>query len=177
MSPRNNSAIATERIQSRIRVLREHKVLLDSDLADLYEVKVKDLNAAVRRNLERFPDDFMFQISADELQNLRLNLSTSSSGRHGGRRYLPNAFTEQGVAMLSSVLRSPRAIHVNIEIMRSFVELRRYAITHDELRKRIDALEQKTDRGLRKVLDTIRKLMEPEAPPRPTLGFARKKLG
>lgn len=177
MSPRNKSAIATERIQSRIRVLREHKVLLDADLADLYEVKVKDLNAAVRRNLERFPDDFMFQISADELNNLRLNLSTSSSGPHGGRRYLPYAFTEQGVAMLSSVLRSPRAIRVNIEIMRSFVELRRYAITHDELRKRIDSLELKTDRGLRQVLDTIRKLIEPEAAPKATLGFARKKLG
>lgn len=145
--------------------------MLDADLADLYGVNVKALNQAVRRNIERFPDDFMFQLTQEEWKNLRSTSVTSSS--HGGRRYLPLAFTEEGVGMLSSVLRSTRAVQVNIEIVRTFVALRRFALTHDELRQRLDAFEAKTDKRFKNVVAAIRALMTSEAPNR-TRGFARK---
>ena len=163
-----------ERIRSRIHLIREVKVMLDSDLAELYAVNVKAMNQAVQRNLERFPEDFMFRLTREEFLNLRSIIVTSSSG-HGGRRYLPYAFTELGVGMLSSVLRSPRAVQVNIDIMRTFVELRRYALTHEDLNKRLDTLAAKTDRRFRAVINAIRKLMAPEAGTdhKPTRGFGR----
>jgi hypothetical protein len=137
--------IAVERIERAILVLRGHKILLDSDLAALYEVPTKVLLQAVKRNLERFPQDFMFQLDAEEFQRLRSQFVTSNAPGRGGRRYAPYAFTEQGVAMLSTVLNSPRAIAVNIEIMRAFVRLRLILASNKELARRLAALEAKTD--------------------------------
>ena len=126
-------------IQSRILALREQRVMLDADLAQLYGVETRVLVQAVKRNLARFPEDFMFQLSAEEFANLRSQSVISSAGQ-GGRRTAPYAFTEQGVAMLSSVLGSPRAIAVNIEIMRTFVRVRALAATHGDLAKRLAEL-------------------------------------
>jgi hypothetical protein len=130
-------------IGSHILSLRDQRVMLDADLAELYDVQTKVLVQAVKRNIARFPADFMFQLSVDEFANLRSQTVTSSAG-HGGRRSAPYAFTEQGVAMLSSVLGSPRALAMNIEIMRTFVRVRAMAATHADLAKRLDELEQKT---------------------------------
>jgi hypothetical protein len=157
-------------IASAILTVRGERVLLDTTLAALYGVSVKQLNQAVRRNPARFPSDFMFQLDTDEVGNLRSQIVTSSE--HGGRRDLPFAFTEQGVAMLSSVLRSPRAVQVNIEIMRTFVRLRRWLTDHAELAARLDALEQRYDARFKAVLDAIRALMQPApAEGRPPVGF------
>jgi ORF6N domain len=128
-------------IQKRILVVRERQVMLDEDLADLYGVETKRLIEQVKRNIERFPADFMFQLSQDEAEALRSQTATSSRG-HGGRRYAPYVFTEQGVAMLSGVLRSERAVAVNIAIMRAFVELRRAAASYSAIKKRLEALER-----------------------------------
>ena len=122
-------------IYSKIHEIRDVKVMLDYDLAELYEVQTKNLNLAVKRNITRFPNDFMFQLTKDEFENLRLQFETSSS--HGGTRYLPYAFTEQGVAMLSSVLNSTKAIEVNIAIMRTFIKIRQYAINYKELAEKL----------------------------------------
>jgi hypothetical protein len=138
----------------------------------LYDVEVKVFNQAVKRNRERFPDDFMFQLTAEETRNLRSQTVTSSSW--GGRRTRPYAFTEQGVAMLSSVLRSPRAIQVNIEIMRSFVRLRRLLQVNGDLARKLAALEAKYDAQFKVVFDAIRELMEPPPPARRRIGFAQK---
>ena len=127
-------------IESRILLIRGHKVLLDSDLATLYQVETRRLNEAVRRNRERFPEDFMFQLSREEDEVLRSQFATSKEGR-GGRRYRPYVFTEQGIAMLSRVLTSKRAVEVNIVIMRTFVKLRQLLATHEELAHRLDQLE------------------------------------
>src|SRR5437762_1584105 len=135
-------------------------MMLDEDLADLYGVTTKRLNQQVRRNAERFPFDFMFQLSRDEATSLRLQIATSNEGR-GGRRYAPLAFTQEGVAMLSGVLHSPRAVQVNIEIMRAFVRLRRILGEHKDLARKLDALERKYDMQFKVVFDAIRKLMEP----------------
>jgi len=135
-------------------------VLLDGHLAILYGVQVKALNQAVKRNSKRFPADFMFQLSNQESEALRSH-SVTANARRGGRRTLPYAFTEQGVAMLSSVLRSQRAIDVNIEIMRAFVRLRRMLQSHAELASRLAALEKKYDGQFRVVFDAIRELMNP----------------
>ena len=134
--PKTQALVPVERIESRILLIRGHKVMLDADLAGLYGVQTKALTRAVRRNLDRFPDDFMFQLDAEEFANLRRQAGTSS--QWGGRRYPPYAFTEQGVAMLSSVLRSKRAVLVNIEIMRAFVRLRRMLASHADLQRRLD---------------------------------------
>jgi hypothetical protein len=144
-------------------------VLLDGDLAPLYGVSVKALTQAVKRNPERFPEDFMFQLTADEAANLRSQFVTSSSW--GGRRYLPRAFTEQGVAMLSSVLRSERAALVNVEIMRAFVRLRQILQQNGELARKLDALEKKYDAQFRVVFDAIRELMAPPARAKRPIGF------
>ena len=171
-------------IQSRILSLREHRVMLDADLAQLYGVETRVLVQAVKRNATRFPDDFMFQLSAAEVADLKSQSVISSTG-HGGRRTAPYAFTEQGVAMLSSVLGSPRAIAVNIEIMRTFVRVRELATTHADLAKRLAELEQKTDTvaikhdafsrntraQLKQVFDAIRELMTPPDPPKRPIGF------
>ena len=157
-----------ERIERVILVIRGQKVMLDSDLAKLYGVETKTLNRAVRRNHDRFPADFMFQLTAEEAANLRCQIGTSS---YGGRRYRAYAFTEQGVAMLSSVLRSKRAVQVNVEIMRAFVRLRRWLVTHEDLARKLDALEQKYDTQFRSVFEAIRQLMTPPEPPRKRVGF------
>ena len=128
-------------IQDLIYTVRGQKVMLDSDLAQLYGVLTKNLNKAVKRNIERFPQDFMFQLSKEEFQNLRFHFGTSKSA-HGGRRYMPYVFTEQGVAMLSSVLESKQAIAVNIQIMRTFVQVKQFALEHKDLTKRFAELEQ-----------------------------------
>jgi hypothetical protein len=159
-----------ERIETTIIDLRGHKVMLSTDLASLYGVPTKVLNQAVKRNLGRFPDDFMFQLTKDELSSLRSQFVTSNEGR-GGTRYRPFAFTEQGVAMLSSVLRSERAVRVNIEIMRAFVRQRRMLGTHDDLKRKLDALERKYDSQFKVVFDAIRQLMTPPDHPRRRIGF------
>jgi len=143
--------------------------MLDADLAEPYEVGTKVLVQAVKRNLDRFPDDFMFQLTQDEYAILRSQSVTSS--QWGGRRYPPYVFTEQGVAMLSSVLRSPRAIQVNIEIMRAFVRLRRVLASNAEMARKLDALEKKYDAQFKVVFDAIRQLMMPPQPKKRRLGF------
>jgi len=162
--------IPVERIEQAILLIRGQKVMLDSDLAALYGVETRRLVEAVKRNVERFPDDFMFQLAKEESDILRSQFATSSSW--GGRRYAPYAFTEQGVAMLSSVLRSPRAVAVNIEIMRAFVRLRRMLSSHADLARKLDALEKKYDTQFRVVFEAIRQLMEPSTrPKRRPIGF------
>ena len=172
-------------IGSRILQLREQRVMLDADLAELYGVQTKVLVQAVKRNRVRFPEDFMFQLLADEFAALRSQSVTSNTGGRGGRRTAPYAFTEQGVAMLSSVLGSARAIAVNIEIMRTFVRVRALASMHDDLAKRLNELEQKAEalaaqhdtfsrntRGqLKQVFDALRELMTPPDPPKRSIGF------
>jgi hypothetical protein len=158
------------RIERRIIVMRGENVLLDDDLARMYGVETRALVQAVKRNAKRFPPDFMFQLSREEFETLRARLGISNPGR-GGRRYLPHAFTEQGVAMLSSVLRSDRAVHVNIEIVRAFVRLRRMAGSVTELRRKVDALEQKYDTQFRVVFDAIRELMAPPPGQKRRIGF------
>jgi ORF6N domain len=164
-------SIPAERIELRILVMRAQRVMLDADLATLYGVPTKALNRAVKRNRERFPGDFMFRLTKEEAKHLRRQNGTSSTpppravaGSWGGRRYLPYVFTEQGVAMLSSVLRSRRAILVNVEIMRAFVRLRTLAWSVAELRQRIDGLERKYDVQFKVVFDAIRELMAPPLP-------------
>ena len=162
--------VSMDRVSAAILIIREQKVMLDRDLAELYGVANKVLIQAVKRNADRFPEDFMFQLTEQEFNNLRSQFVTSS---WGGRRYPPYAFTEQGVAMLSSVLRSERAIRVNIEIMRAFVRLRRMLATNAELARKLAALEKKYDAQFRVVFDAIRELMTPPAPKKKRpIGFA-----
>jgi hypothetical protein len=142
--------------------MREQKVMLDADLALLYEVETKVLVRAVKRNLDRFPEDFMFQLSKEEFEILRCQFGTSSLW--GGRRFRPYAFTEQGVAMLSSVLRSKRAVQVNVEIMRAFVRLRQLLATHADLLRKLETLEKKYDSQFKIVFEAIRQLMAPPTP-------------
>jgi len=163
--------VDVERIQRAVLRVRSQNVMLDSDLATLYGVEVKVLNQAVRRNKERFPADFMFQLTREEARSLRSQTVTLDVGRGRHRKYLPKAFTEQGVAMLSSVLRSARAVRVNIEIMRAFVQLRRMLGANEELARKLDALEQKYDSQFRAVFQAIRELMTPSRPPKRTIGF------
>lgn len=152
-------------------------MLLDSDLAELYGVATKQLNQQVRRNRARFPDDFVFRLTASEAADLRSQIVTSSAG-HGGRRYLPRAFTEQGVAMLSSVLNSPRAVAVNVEIMRAFVRLQRLQGEHADLARKIERLEAKYDERFRAVFDAIRQLMSTSpAAERQPVGFRPRRSG
>lgn len=167
------SIIPVERIERAIVVVRFQKVMLASDLAGLYGIDVKVLNQAVKRNLNRFPSDFMFQLTEGEFQLLRSQIVTLEAGRGKYTKYMPYAFTEQGVAMLSSVLRSPRAVQVNIEIMRAFVSLRRMLATNEDLRRKLLAMERKYDGQFRVVFEAIRELMEPpEDPPKKRIGFA-----
>jgi len=165
------SLVVTRKIEQAILVLRCERVMLDSDLAVLYGVTTKARNQAVRRNRSRFPVDFMFQLTLAESRLLRSQHVTSNDGR-GGRRYAPYAFTEQGVAMLSTVLRSPRAIHVNIEIMRTFVRLRAFLAANVHLARRLQKLEKKTDARFNIVFDAIRGLIPlPNEKPRRRIGF------
>ncbi len=170
-----DAIIPTEVVKSRIYLLRGQKVLLDSDLAELSQVETKRLIQAVKRNIERFPDDFMFQLQDQELGVLRSQIVTSRSG-HGGRRYAPYAFTEQGVAMLSSALKSDRAVQVNIAIMRAFVQMRELAASNRELARRLDALEKKFaghDRHFVAVFDAIREMVTPVEKKGRKIGFGQ----
>ena len=164
----DNSLVPVERIERAILVIRGHKVILDKELAALYGVTTGNLNKAVSRNIERFPEDFMFQLSPDEMQNLIFHSGTSS---WGGTRKPPRVFTEQGVAMLSSVLHSPRAVQVNIEIMRAFVRLRQMLQQNADLARKLAQLEKKYDAQFRAVFDAIRELMKPPEKPKRRIGF------
>ncbi len=169
----SNPIIKQENIVSQIHFIRGEKVILDVDLAILYGVETKQLTRAVRRNSGRFPLDFMFQLSVEEMKILRSQFGTSS---WGGRRYHPYAFTEQGVAMLSGILKSKRAIEVNVEIMRSFVKLRLWLSSHKELERKLDSIEKKYDGQFKVVFEAIRLLMKSangseEIKPKHKLGF------
>jgi hypothetical protein len=167
------SLIPAERIEQRILLLRRQKVMLDADLAELYGVETRTLVQAVSRNLKRFPADFMFQLSQEEFEALRSQIVISNKGR-GGRRYPPYAFTEQGVAMLSSVLNSERAVQVNIAIMRAFVRLRQVLSSNKELANKLAELERKLeshDGHIRSLFDAIRQLMAPPEPKPRRIGF------
>jgi hypothetical protein len=161
-------------VERRIYLIRGQKGMLDADLAARYEVPTKRLNEQVRRNLQRFPDDFMFQLTIEEAAALRSQIVTSKEGR-GGRRYLPYVFTEQGVAMLSSVLNSERAIEVNIVIMRAFVRLREMMLSNDELNRKINALERKYDGNFQTVFAALRALLAAPKRPRRQIGFKTAK--
>jgi hypothetical protein len=175
-----SSLVPTEIIERRILLIRGQKVMLDFQLAELYQVETKALKRAVRRNRDRFPEDFCFELSAEEYENLRYHFGTSS---WGGRRYPPLAFTEQGVAMLSSVLHSKRAVQVNIEIMRAFVHLREIMVTHKDLARKLEDLERKYlpanrislrqagDKQFAVVFDAIKQLMTPPEKPNRQIGF------
>src|ERR1043166_324829 len=152
--------VPRERIEQTILLIRGHNVMLDSDLAQLYGVTVGRLNEAVKRNEDRFPSDFMFQLTKAEFENLKSQIAISSA-KWGGRRHAPYVFTEQGVAMLSSVLRSERAIEVNIAIMRTFVRLRRLMDTNRDLARKIEALEKKYDEQFADVFAVIKELVAP----------------
>ncbi len=161
-------------IQQRIFLIRGHKVMLSPTLAELYGVEVRALIQAVKRNRERFPEDFMFQLTDDEFKNLKSQIVISSWG--GARRANPYAFTEQGVAMLSSVLRSRQAIQVNIAVMRAFVKLREVLSTHKELAQKLDQLERKIEKHdveIRSIFQAIRQLMMPSEKTKPKIGFRK----
>lgn len=169
--PKQTSLIPIARIARSIFLIRGQKVMLDADLAILYGIGVGRLNEAVKRNKERFPDDFMFQLTNEEFNDFKAQIATANlksqfaiSSSWGGRRHPPYAFTEQGVAMLSSVLRSKRAIKVNVEIVRAFVRPRQILASHADLARKLEALEQKYDAQFKIVFDAIRELMEPVEP-------------
>jgi len=162
--------VPDERIASKIYLIREKKVMLDRDLAQLYEVETKVLNQAVKRNIKRFPDDFMFQLTKEEFDSLRSQIVTLE-GKGKYPKYLPYAFTEQGVAMLSSVLNSDRAIIVNIQIMRTFTQLRDLLSTNDAIRQKIEAMEAKYDKQFKVVFEAINQLFIQEQKPRKKIGF------
>jgi hypothetical protein len=166
--------VSVEVIERRIYLIRGQRVMIDSDLAELYQVETFNLNKAAKRNLSRFPSDFMFQLTKEEAGSLRFQIGISKPEGRGGRRYLPFVFTEQGVAMLSSVLNSERAVLVNIAIMRTFVKLREIMSTHKDLAHKIDALERKYadhDHRIEVVFEAIKKLLQPPLPPKRRMGF------
>ena len=167
--------ISIERIEKTIYLIRGEKVMLDRDLASLYGVETGALNRAVKRNPKRFPPDFMFQLTTDESEFLRCQIGISKRGR-GGRRFLPYVFTEQGVAMLSSVLNSERAVLVNVEIMRAFVKLREMLASNAELSRRLDELESKYNKQFRVVFDAIRQLMAMPVRDRKEVGFRSRSV-
>lgn len=171
MKKTNTLPVPEETIEGKILLIRHKKVMLDTDLALLYEVEIRALNQAVRRNIERFPGDFMFQLTKGEYESLRSQFVTLRRGQH--RKYLPYAFTEQGVAMLSSVLNSKRAIQVNIQIMRTFIKLREMLLTHKELKQKIEAMEREYDYQFKIVFDAIKKLLEPPEKPKGKIGFRK----
>ena len=168
------SAIPVETITSKIYLIRGHKVMLDRDLAELYGVQTKVLKQAVRRNINRFPFDFMFELTKEELEDWRSQFVTSKSDKMG-LRYTPMAFTEQGVAMLSSVLNSDRAIQVNIQIMRTFTRLRDMLTTHKDLKRKIEAMEEKYDENFQIVFEAIKQLFDDEAKPIRKIGYIKEK--
>jgi len=165
------AVIPMERIERAIHSIRGEKVMLDSDLAELYGVETKALNRAVRRNQNRFPPDFMFQLTPKEAESLRCQIGTSNEGR-GGRRYLPFAFTEHGALMLANVLNSERAAQTSVQVVRAFVRLRQMLASNAELARKLDAMEKKYDARFRIVFNAIRRLMSPPPEPkRREIGF------
>jgi len=162
------SLVPIEVIEKKILLISGQKVMLDSDLAELYGVETKMLVRAVKRNSERFPNDFMVQLTKEELDNLRCHFGTS---RWGGRRTLPYAFAENGIAMLSSVLNSKRAIQVNIQIMRTFAKLREMIASHKDLTRKLNDLEKKYDGQFQIVFEAIRQLIEQPEKPKRKIGF------
>ena len=167
-------SVPIEKITARIYLIRGQKVILDRDLAELYEVETKQLKRAVRRNIDRFPADFMFELTKAELENWRCQFGTSN-GEKKGLRYKPLAFTEQGVAMLSSVLRSKRAVQVNIQIMRVFIELRQMYVGHKDLKRKIAAMERKYDEQFQIVFEAIKQLIEEDEKPKKKIGYVKEK--
>ena len=170
--PKDKKSVPFGAIESRIHLIRGSKVMLVADLAELYGVTTGNLNKALQRNRERFPDDFIFQLAQGEFENLIFQSGISS--RHGGRRHMPYAFTQEGIAMLSSVLRSPRAVAVNIEIMRAFIRMRGMLVSVDELARKQEVLERKAlahDKDLEEVFEALRELMTLPESPRRENGF------
>ncbi|MEA5115776.1 MAG: ORF6N domain-containing protein [Geobacteraceae bacterium] len=168
-----NVSVPMEVIKGKIYLIRGQKVLLDSDLAVLYGIETKNLNRVVKRNLSRFPQDFMFQLTSDESKGLRFQIGTSNEAGRGGRRYNPFVFTEQGVAMLSSVLNTERAVQANIAIMRAFVQLRELATSNRAISRRLDELEQKYDSQFKVVFEAIREMMALPAKKVRKIGFTK----
>jgi phage regulator Rha-like protein len=167
---KTNNVIPQELIENKILFMRGRKVMIDRDLAMLYGVETKALNRAVKRNRNRFPEDFMFQLGKEEYNELlRCQFGTLKRGQHS--KYLPFVFTENGVAMLSSVLNSERAVEVNIQIMRTFTKLREMLLTHRDLRQKIEEMEKKYDYQFKVVFDTIKQLLEPVKKPKRQIGF------
>jgi ORF6N domain len=170
-----SAELTVKKISQKIYFIRSCRVMLDADLAQLYEVETKNLNKAVRRNLNRFPEDFMFQITERECEALRFQLGTSKIDQkfdpRGGRRYMPLVFTEHGVAMLSGILKSQRAVLVNIEIMRTFGQLREFLLSNRELAQKPATLEKKYDSQFKIVFDAIRELMTPPEIPKRKIGI------
>lgn len=164
------NSIPTQQIERSILLIRGHRVMLDSDLAHLYGVTTKRLNEQVKRNLDRFPADFMFQLKEDEVELLRSQFATSKEGP-GGRRYLPYAFTEHGTVMLASVLNSMIAVNASIQVVRAFIQLRQMISTHEELIRKVNLLEMKYDRQFQAVFDAIRNLMVTPEPNRRKIGI------
>ena len=167
-------SVLIEKITGKIYLIRGQKVMLDRDLAELYQVETKQLKRAVRRNIDRFPADFMFELTKAELENWRCQFGTSKSEKKG-LRYKPLAFTEQGVAMLSSILRSKRAVQVNIQIMRAFTQLRQMLLTHADLKKKIETMEKKYDKQFRIVFEAITQLLEVDEKPKKKIGYLKKR--
>jgi len=165
--------VPRERITSEIYIIRDTRVMLDRDLSELYGVETKVLKQAVRRNIKRFPEDFMFELTREEFENWRSQFVTSNRDKMG-LRYRPFAFTEQGVAMLSSVLNSDRAIQVNILIIRAFTQLREMLATHEELKRKIEAMESKYDEQFGVVFEAIKQLIDTEDKPKRKIGFEVK---
>jgi hypothetical protein len=163
--------IPSERIRQSILLVRGQKIMLDHDLAILYDVETRVLNQAVKRNRDRFPTDFMFELTREEIRNLSQFVISSPAMKHAPKVY---AFTEQGIAMLSGVLNSPRAILVNISIMRTFVQLRRLLASHEDLARKLADLEKKYDSQFRIVFDAIREIIAPSEPPKRRIGFKVK---
>jgi hypothetical protein len=167
--------ISQELIEKKIYMIRGYKVMIDKDLADLYEVETKIFNRAVKRNSDRFLPDFMFQLTKKEAESLRFQIGTSKTSGRGGRRYLPYVFTEQGVAMLSGILKSKRAVRVNIEIMRAFIKLRQMLASNAQLSRKLKNLEKKYDEQFKVVFEAIYKLMAPPEKKKRKIGFKREK--
>jgi hypothetical protein len=172
---RKQTSLSPAQIEGHILLARNQRVMMDFALADLYRVEVRALKQAVRRNINRFPEDFMIELTPDEAESLRSQFVILKSGRGMHSKYPPMAFTEQGVAMLSSVLRSERAVQVNIEIMRAFVRLRRFLADNAELSRKLEALERKYDVQFKVVFDAIRGLMTPKSATSRPIGFVTPK--
>lgn len=167
------SRVPAESIERKILYIRDKKVMLDRDLAILYGVTTGNLNKAVKRNIDRFPENFMFQLNKNEMKSLRFQFGISNQGR-GGRRYPPYAFTQEGIALLSSVLGSKRAIHINLHIMRTFVRLRELMISHKNLAQKIEHLEHKFkqhDKNFMIIFESIKKLLDSPEKPKNKIGF------